>query len=263
MVQMVRRAQWGAGGRTGGRHVNLSQRRWYVAHWPGGAVAANEAQNVRNIDHFHRNSQGWAVIGYNFLIGRSGTVYEGAGLNVRGIHSPPRNVDGFGVCFLVAPGEQLPEPMRRAGRELYAWLNAQTGRTLNRAGHRTHHPTACPGDPVMAWLNAGMPVTGGNAPAPPPPPPAAPPGNIAAPPLRVDWFGRTRNSRVPDVRIYQQRMRDRGWRGRGPGGLIAADGVFGPDSERVTRQFQAMFRLRVTGAVGPQTWAAAFTRPVR
>lgn len=260
---MVRRAQWGAGGATGGRHVALSQRRWFVAHWPGGAVRADEAQNVRDIDRFHRGSMRWAVIGYNFLIGRSGTVYEGAGLNVRGIHSPPRNTDGFGVCFLVAPGEQLPAPMRRAGRDLYAWLNQQAGRTLARGGHRTHFATQCPGDPVMAWLAAGMPVAGGDAPPPPPPPPAVPPGNVAVPPLRVDWFGRTRNSRAPDVRIWQDQMRVRGWRGAGPGGLVAADGAFGPDSERVCRQFQQMHGLRVTGAVGPETWPATFRLPVR
>jgi hypothetical protein len=215
MVQIVSRASWGAGGSTAGRGVALSQRRWFVGHWPGGAVGADARQVVRNIDAFHRNTQRWAIIGYNYLIARDGTIFEGAGLNIRGIHSPPRNVDGFGVCFLIAPGEALPEPMRRSGRALYDWLNRQAGRTLGRAGHSTHFATACPGPAVMAWINAGLPATGGQVPPPPPPNPGG------APP----WPGRILRQppimRGDDVRTWQTRLRARG-------GSLAADGAYGP-----------------------------------
>jgi len=55
-----------------------------------------------------------------------------------------------------------------------------------------------------------------------------------------------------DVRTWQQRMRDRGW-------TIAVDSWYGPQSERVCRQFQTNFRLQVDGIVGPITWGRAFS----
>jgi peptidoglycan hydrolase-like protein with peptidoglycan-binding domain len=58
-----------------------------------------------------------------------------------------------------------------------------------------------------------------------------------------------------DVRTWQDRMRDRGWR-------IAVDGVYGPDSERICRQFQKEKHLEVDGVIGPKTWSAAWTAPV-
>jgi peptidoglycan hydrolase-like protein with peptidoglycan-binding domain len=245
MVAIISRAAWGAGGSTAGRGVALSQRRWFVAHWPGGAVAANESQVVRNIDSFHRQNQGWAIIGYNYLIGRSGAIFEGAGLNIRGIHSPPRNIDGWGVCFLIAPGEALPQPMRNSARALYDWLNRQAGRTLGRAGHSTHFATACPGPAVMAWINAGMPSTGGQ------PPPQPPPNPGGAPP----WPGRILRQppimRGDDVRTIQTRYRARGWTGQ-------ADGAYGPITEGATRIVQQQARLSVDGRVGPNTWPAAW-----
>jgi peptidoglycan hydrolase-like protein with peptidoglycan-binding domain len=39
---------------------------------------------------------------------------------------------------------------------------------------------------------------------------------------------------------------------------IAVDGIFGPQSEAVTRQFQQAQRIAVDGLVGPVTWGRAF-----
>ncbi|MFV2198471.1 N-acetylmuramoyl-L-alanine amidase [Nocardiopsis sp. LOL_012] len=57
------------------------------------------------------------------------------------------------------------------------------------------------------------------------------------------------------VRVWQQRMKDRGWR-------IRVDGRFGPRSERVCRRFQKEKRLAVDGVVGSRTWSKSWTAPV-
>jgi hypothetical protein len=245
MVAMVSRAAWGAGGSTAGRNVPLSSRRWIVLHWPGTAVGQDARAVVRSIDSFHRNTNRWAVIGYNYLVARDGTIFEGAGLMTRGIHSPPRNTDGFGICLLIGPGEQVPARMRDATRSLHSWLNGRAGRTLSRAGHRTHHATSCPGDIIYAWIRAGMPGGGGVV-APPPPPPA--PGGVPAFPGRI--LRQPPVMRGEDVRTWQ-RQASRRW-------TIGVDGAYGPQSEGVCRQVQAAAGLAVDGRVGPNTWPATW-----
>jgi cell wall-associated NlpC family hydrolase len=59
-----------------------------------------------------------------------------------------------------------------------------------------------------------------------------------------------------DVRRWQGLMRARGW-------SIAVDGVYGPESETVCRKFQAEGGMTVDGIVGPETWHAAVTAPMR
>jgi peptidoglycan hydrolase-like protein with peptidoglycan-binding domain len=84
------------------------------------------------------------------------------------------------------------------------------------------------------------PGVGPVAPAAPPPGPQAVLG---------------RGSNGNDVRTWQRQMARRTWH-------IAVDGVFGPQSARVARRFQAEKGLRVDGLVGPRTWDAAWRRPI-
>jgi hypothetical protein len=168
--RIISRREWGATRAIpGGRNVPLSSRRFYVAHWPV-MGARDERLWMRQIDDIHRR-QGWAVIGYNFAVGSQG-IYEGAGLMTRGIHSPPRNTDGFGVCFLQpstaggTPTAPMSQAMRNNGRALYDWLSSQCGRRLTMSWHGQHFATACPGPDIRAWVQAGMPAAGGPAPAP-------------------------------------------------------------------------------------------------
>jgi peptidoglycan hydrolase-like protein with peptidoglycan-binding domain len=240
--RIVTRREWGAAFTIpGGRHVAPSARRWFVVHWPGSAVAGDERAVVRAIERSHRTGQGWAAApGYNYLVGRSGTIYEGCGRDVRGIHSPPRNTDGWGVCVMIAVGETPPQAALNATRQLYNWLNSVAGRTLGMSWHGQHHPTACAGPALNSWVQRGMPA--GAAPAPPPPGPGgAPafPGRILRQPPIM---------RGEDVRTWQTRVRARGWSN------VAVDGAYGPISEGACRQVQQIGRLPVDGRVGPNTW---------
>ena len=63
--------------------------------------------------------------------------------------------------------------------------------------------------------------------------------------------------RGDDVRTWQARMRERGWRGA-DGDPLDVDGIFGPDSDRAARLFQQEHGLEIDGIVGPTTWARTF-----
>ena len=62
--------------------------------------------------------------------------------------------------------------------------------------------------------------------------------------------GRSLESR-PAVAQWQTQMQQRGWR-------IEVDGRFGPQSDRIARQFQQEKGLTVDGIVGPETWRVTF-----
>lgn len=57
--------------------------------------------------------------------------------------------------------------------------------------------------------------------------------------------------------VWQRRMYKRGWTSIG-----RADGLWGPKTERVVRLFQKQKGLTVDGAIGPATWAKAWTEPI-
>jgi hypothetical protein len=174
---IVTRSQWGAASRvSSGRNVALSSRRFFVVHWPV-MSSRDERQWVRDIERMHMN-QGWSAAspGYNFLVGMSGTIFEGCGRDVRGIHSPPHNTDGWGVCVLQPstaqgnPTSPITDAAKTSTVNLYNWLCSVTGRQLNKWYHGKDYATACPGPDLRNWVNAGMPAKGGVTPGPSPQP---------------------------------------------------------------------------------------------
>jgi peptidoglycan recognition protein len=62
----------------------------------------------RGIQDWHINGNGWCDIGYSFLVGGDGNVYEGRGWDEIGAHTGGFNSVGYGVCFLGSFTSQLP-----------------------------------------------------------------------------------------------------------------------------------------------------------
>lgn len=111
---------------------------------------------MRSMQRFHQDTRGWDDIGYSFVVGSDGYVYEGRGWHWVGAHTLGHNSRGFGVAFvgnytaalptqaaLRALRDQLPACALRAGllRADYALL-----------GHRQLVPTDCPGDALFGLL---------------------------------------------------------------------------------------------------------------
>ncbi len=64
---------------------------------------------VREIQDLHMDTNGWDDIGYSFLIGGDGQVYEGRGWNVQGAHTQNWNDIGYGIDFMGLFTDELPE----------------------------------------------------------------------------------------------------------------------------------------------------------
>lgn len=83
----------------------------FVVHHTAGARCTTQAlcdAQMRNIQNFHMNTNGWADIGYNFCIGDNAQVYEGRGWNRQGAHAPGFNSHSIGFCFFGDFSSVLP-----------------------------------------------------------------------------------------------------------------------------------------------------------
>jgi hypothetical protein len=176
MVAITPRSRWGASRPIpGGRHVAPTARRYFVCHWPVMGDRPNH-QFARDIERVHLN-QGWGLIGYNWVVSnRDGEIMEGAGRDVRGIHSPPRNTDGWGICICQpsnpagVPTAPLSQAARNNTRALYEQCCQWAGRRLEMWWHGRDFATACPGDDIRRWVQQGMPAGAISPPTQPPPP---------------------------------------------------------------------------------------------
>ena len=183
---IVPRSAWGADEsiRVGAPQYAASVR-YAVVHHTAGTNAYTRAQApaiVRGIQLYHVKSNGWNDIGYNFLVDRFGTVYEGryggVDRNVVGAHAKGFNTGSVGVAVIGSfEGTSIPAAARSSLAALLAWrldlAHVDPLSTLSvvssgsdrfpagipvflRAvsGHRDTGLTACPGDALYAQLGA-------------------------------------------------------------------------------------------------------------
>ncbi|XP_023296046.2 peptidoglycan-recognition protein SC2-like [Lucilia cuprina] len=117
-------------------------------------------QQMRNIQHYHQKTLGWADIGYNFLIGGDGNIYEGRGWNVLGAHASNWNSKSIGISFMGNYHKDKPTAAQIAAAK--SLLAAAVSRGQIKSGyilygHRQVGNTDCPGNNLYAeikkWSN--------------------------------------------------------------------------------------------------------------
>ncbi|MFP5335925.1 MAG: cell wall-binding repeat-containing protein, partial [Actinomycetes bacterium] len=130
---------------------------------------------VRGIHRYHTVSQGWCDVGYNFLVDKYGTVYEGrrGGITnqVRGAHAGDALVNRWTTGISMMGNFEtasVPTTLKDAVVRLSAWRLWLFGRQAEDtmliddvsyqriSGHRDFKSTVCPGRNGDAWLNGGM-----------------------------------------------------------------------------------------------------------
>jgi hypothetical protein len=132
---------------------------------------------MRRDQNYHMDHNGWADVGYNFLVASSpgrpcdGAILEGRGRDAIGAHCQGRNTPWIGVQVAIG-GDQAPSPLALAAvRWLHDTFEAFAGHPLAMVGHSDGFPTECPGPILLAWVRAGMPAPTLPKPATRPTPP--------------------------------------------------------------------------------------------
>ena len=155
--EVVSRATWGAESLKDNHDPMARITRITVHHTAeiAGMGERPDADLVKGIQDFHRNTRGWADIGYHWVIGQDGRVYEGRALHVQGAHAGGgNNIENLGISVIGDFTATMPPT--RALRTLTLFLRAQQKRygiPMEQVfGHREFKATACPGDMLFAWL---------------------------------------------------------------------------------------------------------------
>jgi hypothetical protein len=195
---IVRRADWGAAGcppRSGPSYGSVKAA--HIHHTvSANAYTRQEAPGiVLGICRYHRNSNGWSDIGYNFLVDKYGVIYEGraggidravVGAQAQGFNSQTTGISNIGNHSSVPQTREALAAMARLIRWKLPLHGAPTiGRTtlisagggssrypagarvsVDRVlGHRTTNSTACPGSALFAQLPQLRSMVAGASPA--------------------------------------------------------------------------------------------------
>lgn len=101
-------------------------------------------QAIEIIHNYHKNTKGWAGIGYHFYIRKDGKIYEGRSTEYAGAHCPGINSISIGIC---AEGdfnkETMSDVQKQAIINLIAYLKTQHNIKWIK-GHREVIATSCP-----------------------------------------------------------------------------------------------------------------------
>ncbi|MGV3524111.1 MAG: peptidoglycan recognition family protein [Candidatus Sericytochromatia bacterium] len=154
---MVSRAAWGA--RPPKAAYTPHQPAGIVLHhtWKPSQAQYNKDASMRGIQNYHMNDNKWSDIGYHFLIGPEGVIYQGRPENVVGAHSTP-NTNMVGVCVFGdydAGKDTLTPESREAVLKVLTWLSAEYNISPNAFyGHRDFSPKTCPGDNIYNFMDS-------------------------------------------------------------------------------------------------------------
>lgn len=249
MTRVIARAEWGAQYRDGFGNRALSGITKIVLHHsvttspPVGSSFSQDCAAIRTLERIGQN-RFKGGISYTFAIPKSGRVFAGHSLGRIGAHTGGHNTTAIGVVLVGNYQGEAPTPEQEAA---LAWLvdvylpeqGVRVGRITH--GHRDFKATSCPGNRAYARIAAINALSGSVTPIsrPTPAPPAPKPTGAV---LR-------RGSTGAHVRTLQAHLN----RHYPLYSKLAVDGVFGPATERVVREFQRRAFITVDGIAGPVT----------
>lgn len=152
---IIPREQWGAK-KPGHLDSATKFTRITVHHTTDNAkFDKTDLEFLRLIQKHHQKTNKWADIGYHFLIGHDGMIYQGRNLEFTGAHVRGKNEGNIGIALLGDYNRDQLHPSQL--RSLQKLLNALRERfdisSKNVFGHGELGDTKCPGKNTLKYLN--------------------------------------------------------------------------------------------------------------
>ena len=288
-VAVTTRAEWGANASYMSWDPEYARAGHVVVHHTAGTnsySAGQSASIVRGIYYYHAVTLDWGDIGYNFLVDKFGTVFEGRsgsvaapagtmsiGAHARGVNTGTMGISMMGDYSTVSPSDaQLSSVgkmagwfLKRAGisdvtgwASLHVWTTEryQAGSTISMPrilGHRDVGYTTCPGNVGYSKLGAIRAIAKAQG--------STPQGSSSAP--------STVSQDHPGAAALRSALGANGWIGPATSGVQASTkgGVFqrfergvGYWSPATGAQFVGEPVLSAWGAYGYQTGSMGYPR---
>lgn len=206
------------------------------------AAASCTAEDV----HRWHVGNGWAGIGYHYLVRKDGTIYRGRPEDTVGAHAYGANSHSIGVCFEgnYEVEAEMPAAQLAAGQALVADIKRRWGIT-KVIGHKdvAGSTTDCPGKYFpLAAIVSGSPETQNNTTK----------GDIIMVATQMIGSGDRGNA----VRSMQGALIAQGYKC----GSYGADGICGAATVAAIKACQAANGLTADGICGPDTWGALLAK---
>ncbi|XP_072309327.1 peptidoglycan recognition protein 5 [Eucyclogobius newberryi] len=156
-VNIVSRAQWGALTPKHKDDLKSPAKRVIIhhtamRHYKTRSESFTELQSIQRV---HMQERRFDDIGYNFLVGDDGTVYEGRGWSVVGAHTKGHNDDSLGIAFMGNFVDKSPSSEALTSVKQLLVMGVSQGSLLPDFllfGHKDLGNTACPGTHLYSAL---------------------------------------------------------------------------------------------------------------
>ncbi|XP_056609265.1 peptidoglycan recognition protein 6 [Triplophysa dalaica] len=160
---IITRSQWGAAAYIGSpTYLSLPVPYLFIHHTyePSKPCTTFEqcASDMRSMQKFHQQTNGWDDIGYSFVAGSDGNLYEGRGWNWVGAHTKGYNSKGYGVSFIgdftsSLPGKSAIDMVRYDFTKCAVDAGGLSS-SYSLYGHRQATSTDCPGNTLYQEIQS-------------------------------------------------------------------------------------------------------------
>ncbi|XP_018369939.1 PREDICTED: peptidoglycan-recognition protein LB-like [Trachymyrmex cornetzi] len=151
--RIVSRKEWNARKRLHFEIMPIKPAPYVVVHHGGIPRYCRDQETcsdiVRAYQDLHLDQRGWYDIGYNFVIGEDGNVYEGRGWDYIGAHAIGYNTQSIGICIIGDFTDFLPDEIALKTLNKLIAYGVSLGKirkNYNVIGHRQVRDTECPGE---------------------------------------------------------------------------------------------------------------------
>ncbi|XP_075715632.1 N-acetylmuramoyl-L-alanine amidase [Rhinoderma darwinii] len=116
------------------------------------------AVDMRSMQRFHQVDRGWDDIGYSYVVGSDGYLYEGRGWHWVGAHTKGHNSIGYGISFIGDFTSSIPDTrILNLVKDRFLKCAVRSGYIMANytiQGHRQVVSTTCPGDALFQEITS-------------------------------------------------------------------------------------------------------------